>query len=121
MLTHLIKTFYYKGLQRRLSNKIDSDYIDLGFFEPEPGFDSWKAKYLMVDNRDGIAQMENDDTIILRLTSMGCSSCDSLAVTEYGDPEVNEILGKDSTSDYFYLTKVFEPGEGKLFRIEEYI
>lgn len=87
----------------------DSGYIDLGFFEPHsPWWDY--GKYLMVVNRDGIAQM---DTATITLV-LDFPTGSKLSVIEIGDPDSFYVLTK--SGGYFYLVKDYEPGEGKLFR-----
>jgi hypothetical protein len=92
----------------------DSGYIDLGFFSPYYWQD--QGKYLMVVNRDGIADNQ-PDTITLYLDF---DEGDSLYVIEFGDPDIISYLPK-SGDGRFHLTREFAPGEGKLFRIEEYV
>jgi len=87
----------------------DSGYIDLGFFEPHsPWWDY--GKYLMVVNRDGIAQV---DTATITLV-LDFPTGSRLSVIEIGDPDSFYVLTK--SGGYFYLVKDYEPGEGKLFR-----
>ncbi len=87
----------------------DSGYIDLGFFKPHYHWLDY-GKYLMVVNRDGIAD-NKPDTITLVLDFPTSSR---LSVIEIGDPDSFYVLTK--SGGYFYLVKDYEPGEGKLFR-----
>ena len=90
----------------------DSGYIDLGFFSPS----EWRdyGKYLMVVNRDGIAD-NKPDTITLYLDFLEGDTLDSLYVIEFGDPNTDSFLPRASDG-YFHLAEDYAPGEGKLFR-----
>ena len=88
----------------------DSGYIELGFFSPYYWQDF--GKYLMVVNRDGIADNEPDSITLY----LDFPDKDSLHVVEYGDPNTDTILVKDTSDNRFHLARDYEPGEGKLFR-----
>jgi|GEM_PF-3086102 len=92
----------------------DSGYIDLGFFEPCTEMWRDQGEYLMVVNRDGIAD-NKPDTITLYLDFLEGDTLDSLYVIEFGDPNTDSFLPRASDG-YFHLAEDYAPGEGKLFR-----
>lgn len=90
----------------------DSGYIDLGFFD-DPA--DAASEYFMIVNRDGIADMTD---CIIEIVMSGWD-VDKIKLTDMSDTNSIKILVREPKGE-FSFQEVFEPGEGKLYRVRNY-
>lgn len=90
----------------------DEGYIDLGFFD-DPN--DAASEYFMIVNRDGIADMTD---CIIEIVMSGWD-VDKIKLTDMSDTNSIKILVREPKGE-FSFQEVFEPGEGKLYRVRNY-
>jgi hypothetical protein len=87
-------------------------YMDVGFFDHP--YEPVGVEYFMIVNREGIADMTNRD-VTVALDAGHWPGADTLLLTDIANKEHPQTLKRDG--DRFVFTQVFEPGEGKLYRV----
>lgn len=87
-------------------------YMDLGLFDHP--YEPVGVEYFMLVNREGIADMTNR-TVTVALDAGHWPGADSLSLTDIANKEHPQTLVREG--DRFVFTQVFEPGEGKLYRV----
>lgn len=90
------------------------DYMDLGLFDHP--YEPIGVEYFMLVNREGIADMTNR-TVTVALDAAHWPQEDSLLLTDIANKEHPKTLVREG--DRYVFTQVFEPGEGKLYRVSQ--
>ncbi|NLI98314.1 hypothetical protein GX441_06605 [bacterium] len=87
-------------------------YMELALFDHP--YEPVGVEYFMLVNREGIADMTNR-TVSVALDAGHWPQEDTLILTDIADKEHPRTLKRHG--DRFVFTQVFEPGEGKLYRV----
>lgn len=88
------------------------EYADLGFFDHP--YEPVGVEYFMMVNREGIADMTNRN-VGVALDASYWPEEDTLILTDIADADSPKRLVRQG--DRYVFTEVFEPGEGKLYRV----
>jgi hypothetical protein len=87
-------------------------YMDLALFDHP--YEPVGVEYFMLVNREGIADMTNR-TVTVALDAGHWPGADSLTLTDITHKDNPQTLVREG--DRYVFTQVFEPGEGKLYRV----
>ncbi|NLI98313.1 hypothetical protein GX441_06600 [bacterium] len=88
------------------------DYMDLALFDHP--YEPIGVEYFMLVNREGIADMTNR-TVSVALDAGHWPQEDSLTLTDIAHKDSPQTLVREGGR--YVFTQVFEPGEGKLYRV----
>jgi len=89
-----------------------AEFMELAFFDHP--YEPVGVEYFMLVNREGIADMTNR-TVSVALDAEHWPEEDSLILTDIANAENPRMLKR--VGERFTFTEVFEPGEGKLYRV----
>jgi hypothetical protein len=87
-------------------------YMDLALFDHP--YEPIGVEYFMLVNREGIEDMTNRN-VSVALDAGHWPQEDSLVLTDIAHKDHPQTLKRDG--DRYVFTQVFEPGEGKLYRV----
>ena len=88
------------------------DYMDVAFFDHP--YEPVGVEYFMMVNREGIPDMTNR-TVSVALDAQHWPEEDTLILTDIANADNPRTIRREG--DRFVFTEVFEPGEGKLYRV----
>jgi hypothetical protein len=88
------------------------DYMDVAFFDHP--YEPIGVEYFMMVNREGIADMTNR-TVSVALDAQHWPEEDTLILTDIANADTPRKLTREG--ERYVFTEVFEPGEGKLYRV----
>lgn len=89
-----------------------ADFMELAFFDHP--YEPVGVEYFMLVNREGIADMTNRN-VGVALDASHWPEEDTLILTDIADADSPKRLVRQG--DRYVFTEVFEPGEGKLYRV----
>lgn len=89
-----------------------AEYVDLAFFDHP--YEPVGVEYFMLVNREGIADMTNR-TVSVALDAGHWPQADSLILTDIARADSPRKLAREGNR--YTFNEVFEPGEGKLYRV----
>ena len=89
-----------------------AEFMDLAFFDHP--YEPVGVEYFMMVNREGIADMTNR-TVSVALDAQHWPEEDTLILSDIANADNPRKLKR--VGERFTFTEVFEPGEGKLYRV----